>query len=338
LANAVAGVEDVNEALLSVSKDWLEPLLNHYNKLESAEKYFTCLETAKAAGFPSKFIAKMLDYTIGGTIIQTVVSRILFSHHSSFYVKHSHRLQTWLEDNVQFREGKPTPPSSILSIAVLSDARWASVVEPTTKFVENVFQMIINGRGMPVPKELPKMKTGLAGPLNTLLSIVVQVANIIGEPGSIAVRNTMNNLSLMKYKDDLSFTEEKRDLLFDCRGYVWLIAHFSKSSVLGVLGAADARWIEHIPLRAAEFDDLTVYKIWDKVMESDSVELKKILAQWALTMLDWRSYITKPLLPKKIGIQRLENLLAWMQTNADMKFDVPRFMREFANFKKFMEG
>lgn len=338
LANAVAGVEDVDKALLSVSKDWLEPLLNHYNKIESAEKYYTCLETAKAAGFKAKFISTMLDYTIGGTIIQTVVSRILFSHHSNFYVKYSYRLKRWLEENVEFSEGKPTPPSSILSIAVLSDARWASVVEPTPKFVENVFQMIINGRGMPVPKELPKMKTGLAGPLNQLIGIVVQVANVIGEPGSIALRNTINNLSLLKYKDDLSFTEEKRDLLFNCRGYVWLIAHYSKSSVLGVLGAADARWIEDIPLRFAEFDDLSIYKIWDKVMESDSAGLKRILRDWTLSMFSWRSYVTKPLLPKNIGVPRFENLLAWMQTDPESKFDVPAYMREFANFKKFMEG
>lgn len=338
LKEAVTNVEDADKALLTVSKDWLEPLLNYHNSTENFQKYWACLETAKAAGFKGKFIAKMIDYTMGGTIIQQVVSSILFSHHSKFYIKDSYRIKRWLEENVEYAEGKPAPPSSLLSIAVLSDARWTAVIPPTGKFVENVFQMIINGRGLPVPKELPKMKAGMAGPLNTLIGIVVQIGNIIGEPGSVALRNQMNELSLLKYKDDLSFTEEKRDLLFDCRGYVWLIAHYSKSSVLGVLGAADARWIEQIPLRFAEFDDITILKIWDRVMESDSDALKKILAEWSLSMFSWRSYITKPGVPKNIGVSRFEALLAWMQTNADMKFDVPNFMRGFDDFKKFMAG
>lgn len=330
------GGEECDKVLLGASKKWLEPLLQHYTDSgANYTKYYGCLDVARQFGITAKVIGSAIDKTIGADNIQGVISSVMFSANAQFYVKASERISNWIKENVEFAEGKEPPERGKLSIAILNDARWAGKITPTPKFVENVFNMLMDGRGMPVPKGLRKIEGGLATPLNQLICMVVEVANRCGSSGMVHTRETISKFSALKYTDDLVYTKEKHDVLFDSFGYLWLINHFPKASVLGMLGAIDARWIEQIPLTFSEFDDVSIFRIWPKVMESDSDALKKILVQWIMSQMAWRSYVTKPLMIEKIGMDSIGKLLEWMQTSAEMKFDVPTFMRDFALMKKF---
>lgn len=335
LRNALLHGDDVVKSLILFDKNWLEPILDFYNSEENAAKYWDTLELARQAKFKPKFIGQQMTYTLGGTLIQQVLSKILFSTFSDFYIKNSHTLQRWLDDNVQFSESRSAPPHELLSIAVLHDARWVTKIEPSENFVKNVFQMYINGKGQPVPKELRKMKSPFADKLNSALCMVVEIANRIGEPSSPHVRETLNRLSNLKYNDDLKFTEEKRELLFSSYGYVWLLSHFTKDGIITALGLADARWIEEIELRPFELGDTTVYKIWDNAMASNSDRLKFLIAQWLLSHLSYRSYVTKPALIQKIGPEKLDAVLAWSRTYSEMAFDIPRLEKAIADCKTY---
>lgn len=337
LQKAVENAGDqVNKTLLLASKKWLQPLLQHYTDTDAVfSKYYDCLDIAKQAGVTGKEIGKAIDLTIGADNIQGVISSVMFSSNAPFYVKNSERFRDWIAENVTYDESKEAPDRKLLSIAILNDARWASKIAPTPLFVKNVFNMLMQGRGMPIPKDLRKVKGGLADTLNQLLSMVVSLSNSIGQASIADARETILKLNSLKYKDDLSYSDEKRDILFDCFGYVWLCDHHPKASVIGTLGALDARWIEHIPLSFSDFDDISIFRVWDKVMASDSEPLKKIIAQWIMSKMAWRAYVTSPRLVEKIGMPRVQAVLDWMQTSAEMKFDVPKFMADFAVMKKF---
>lgn len=328
--------EECNKTLLGASKKWLTPLLQHYTDTDAIySKYYDCLDTARHAGVTGKELGKAIDLTIGSGNIQGVISSAMFSANADLYVKHSTRVRDWIKENVEFAKDKEVPDRKLLSIAILHDTRWASKITPTPKFVENVFNMLMQGRGMPVPKGLRKVKGGLADPLNKLIDMVVAVSNLIGRGTTSESRKAIQKFSDMGYNDDLSYTDEKRDILFNSFGYMWLIAHFPKAAIIGMLGAADVRWISHIPLSFTEFDDPSVVRIWDKVMASDAESLKKILAQWAMSHMSWRTYATSPQIMKRIGMDNVAAVLDWMRTSPDMKFDVPKFESDFVAMKKF---
>jgi hypothetical protein len=335
LKNALSFGDDVVKSLILFDKDWLEPILDHYNSAEDAAQYWNTMEIARRAMLKPKFIGQQITYTLGGTLIQQVLSKVLFSTFSDFYIKNSHTFSRWLEDNVQFSEGRSAPPHGLLSIAVLHDVRWVTKIDPTPDFVKNVFQMYINGKGQPVPKAMRKMRSPFADQLNGALCMCVEIANRIGEPSSQHVRETLHRLSNLKYSDDLKFTEEKRELLFASYAYVWLLSHFSKDGVITTLGLADARWIEEIELRPFELGDTTVYKIWDNVMATNSDKLKSLIANWLLSYLSYRSYAPKPALIQKIGAERLDAVLAWSRTYKEWAWDVPRLEQAVADCKTY---